>query len=187
MFTVQVDRAVGQASAVYANNTAYLQAQLDKQKAYHSQNVESYRAAREHYLRVVEQSVDYLRSNGLSGAARRAADEVSSRVTEAKALPQYMLKRVQEAMDSLLALKPVHRAVDGMRPSLDAAWGAVAGVHDRVVRSPQYARAVAAGQQALQAAQGSAIYAYVAPYAEPAMAKVEPYTTRVVALVQPRA
>ncbi len=55
--TVQVDTVVGQAQQVYQSNTTYLQQQLDKQKQFHASNLESYRAAREQYLKKVWEEV----------------------------------------------------------------------------------------------------------------------------------
>ena len=54
--TLQVDTVVGQAQQVYQSNTSYLQQQLEKQKQFHAANLESYRAAREQYLKKVSQA-----------------------------------------------------------------------------------------------------------------------------------
>ena len=44
---------MNQAQQVYYNNTGYLQEQLQKQKAFHAQNLEAYKSARETYLKKV--------------------------------------------------------------------------------------------------------------------------------------
>lgn len=190
----RVDKAIGQASQVYANNSAFVAATVDRQKAYHAQNLESYKAAREHYLKVVEQGVDYLKRVGVSGAAKAAVDEVSARVADARALPGMVLTRVQESVDRLLRLAPVHRAVEGLKPGVDAAYSRYASLHDGVVSSPQYKRALAAGQNVIARAQAtqlyarsrSALYPYVAPYAEPAAQRLQPYYLRVVEHLAPK-
>lgn len=51
---LQVDSAVQSATTVYQSNTAYLQQQIEKQKQFHASNVESYKAAREQYLKKVK-------------------------------------------------------------------------------------------------------------------------------------
>lgn len=50
---LQVDTAVTQAAEMYAANQTYLQQQLEKQKQFHAANLESYRTAREQYLKKV--------------------------------------------------------------------------------------------------------------------------------------
>lgn len=49
----KVDRAVETAQRVYTDNAAYLEQQLAKQKEFHSQNLESFKTAREAYLHKV--------------------------------------------------------------------------------------------------------------------------------------
>lgn len=49
----RVDAALNSASKVYTDNTAYLQQQLARQKEFHSANLETYRQAREAYLKKV--------------------------------------------------------------------------------------------------------------------------------------
>lgn len=49
----RVDVALSSASRVYANNSAYLTDQLAKQKQFHAANLETYRTAREAYLKKV--------------------------------------------------------------------------------------------------------------------------------------
>lgn len=49
----RVDAALNSASKVYTDNTAYLQQQLARQKEFHAANLETYRQAREAYLKKV--------------------------------------------------------------------------------------------------------------------------------------
>jgi hypothetical protein len=207
------------AGSMYQNNATYLQQQLEKQKQFHSANLESYKAARESYLKKVgsifltgsrpllsawkihslfhctdlyhdshwfppffqvEESIDFLKANGLGGAAKKAADEVSARVGEAKKLPSYFLKQVQEAVDKLLALAPVHMAVQSTKPALESAWTRYLSVHDQLVASNGYKRTYSFGQQALARAQQTFVYRktsenlypLVKPYAEPMLSSV---------------
>lgn len=176
----RVDKTLSQAQAVYANNSAYLSAQLEKQKAFHASNLESYKTAREAYLKKVEESVEYLKANGLSGAARKAADEVSARVAQAQALPAAVLSGVRDAVDRLLAHGPLASVVEGVRPGLDAAYSRYLALHDAAVASPQYRRTLELGASALATAQASLLYRkakenlypLVAPYADPALNSV---------------
>lgn len=120
----RLDTAINTAQKVYADNSAYLQvryrdawirrlappvadqpcaavspqAQLSRQADFHRANLESYRAAREAYLKKVEDAVEFVKHKGLTGAARAAADEVLARVQEAKAgvlaAPGFVLSKV---------------------------------------------------------------------------------------------
>ena len=130
--------------------------------------------------------MEYLKANGLTGAARAAAEEVSARVSQAKALPGAVLGGVRDALDRLLALRPLHAGVEGVRPGLDAAYSRYLAVHDAAVASPQYRRTLALGASALETAQGTALYRkakenlypYFAPYADPALSRGAPRRRR---------
>jgi hypothetical protein len=177
---LQVDAAVQGASQAYASNSAFLAAQLDRQRAFHAANLESYKAAREAYLKRVEESVDYVRAHGLTGAARRAADEAAAAAAEARKLPSAVLARVHAAYERMAALEPVQRALGAARPAVDAAYARAEALGAAVVRSPSYKRAVDAALGAAAAAQETAafraaqgrLYPYVAKYADPAIAAV---------------
>lgn len=172
----KVDQAVGQASAVYQSNTSYLQQQLDKQKQFHAANLESYRTAREQYLKKVEDSVDFLKQHGLTGAAKAAADEVGSKLAEAKKLPGYMVHQVQEAVERLLSFPPVHKLLEAARPQLDAAYSTYAKYHDSVVGSVRYKQTYDLALQVMGRVQSTGLYQtamtrlypMVQPYADPA-------------------
>lgn len=90
--------------------------------------------------------MDFLKQNGLSGAAKLAADEVSTRVTKARELPSYLIKQVHDSFEKLIALEPVHRAVETVKPAVDSAFTTYMGVHDSVVATPQYQRVYSLGQ-----------------------------------------
>lgn len=45
---------------------------------------------------------------------------------------------MQEAVDRLLALPPVHKLLEVAKPQLDAAYATYARLHDSVVASPRY-------------------------------------------------
>ena len=190
----QVDEAFAKATQVYLNNSKYVADTLDKQRAYHAQNLESYKAAREHYLKVVESGVEYVKKNGISGTAKAAADEVAARVSEARAVPGALLHRVQEAVDKLLASTPVHGTVERLKPALDSAYQRYSSLHDNVVSSDQYRKVVKTGSDVLARVEASPIFAkskatlypYVAPYAEPAAARLQPYYLRVVEHLAPK-
>lgn len=177
LLILQVDRAFAQATEAYKNNAAYLQAQLERQKQFHSQNLESYNAARQQYLKKVEESVDFLKSNGLAGTAKVAAEEVMTKVKEAQKVPGAVLKNVQESVDKLLSAGPVTKAVETVRPGLDAAWSRYLSVHDSVVASAQYKKTLTLAETAFTKAQETILYQkakenfwpVLKPYADPAL------------------
>lgn len=159
----RVDAALTSANRVYADNSAYLQQQLSKQKEFHSSNLETYRQARESYLKKVEDAVEFLKQKGLVGTARAAADEVLTRVSEAKntvlAAPGALIGKVQHAVDKLLELGPVHSAVEAAKPSLEAAQSQYLRLHDSVVASQQYKQAYTLAWDVVARAQQTALYA----------------------------
>lgn len=174
---LQVDKAVQGAGQMYQSNTSYISSQVEKQRAYHAQNLESYKAAREQYLKKVEESVEFVRTNGLTGAAKKAADEVTAAVSEARKLPGYVVKQVHEAFEKMLAFEPVQKALSATRPTVDAAYQRYDSLHGAVVRSPSYKKAVDLSQAAVSRAQETfvykkakdSLYPMVAKYADPAL------------------
>ena len=194
---MQLDNAFQSAGQVYQKNSTYIQAQLDKSREVHKHNLESNKAAKEQYLKKVEESVEFLRTNGVSGAARKAADEVSSAVTEARKLPGAILKQVHDTFEKLLTFEPVQKALSTARPTIDAAYTRYVSVHDTVVASPQYKKAFDLSQAAVARAQETyfykkameSFYPYVSKYADPAVAQLttSPYYQAAVAHVLPKA
>ena len=184
------------AGQVYQSNSSYIQTQLDKQRDLHKQGMESYKAAREQYLKKIEDSVEFLRSNGLTGAAKKAADEVSVAVAEARKLPSAVAKQVHDAFERLMTFEPVKKAMTSAKPAIDAAYTKYVGVHDVVVTSPQYKKAYDLSQAALTRAQQTILfqkamqnfYPYVAKYADPAVAQItaSPYYQAAIEHVTPK-
>lgn len=93
-----------QAGKLYDSSAAELQSQVNHQKKFHEKNVEHYKQARDAYLKRVEETVDFLKKEGISGAAKLAADTVVARVEDAKQLPAYVDKeaKVQPHLTALL-------------------------------------------------------------------------------------
>lgn len=185
------------AGQVYQNNSAYLQAQIEKQKEFHKHNLEAYKAAREQYLKKVEDSVHFLKQQGITGTARKAADEVSAAISEARKLPAVAAHKVHEAFDALLAFEPVKKILASTKPAVDAAYTRYMGVHDVVLASPQYKKAYELSQAALTRAQETFIYRkakenlypLVAKYADPALEQISAsqYYQATVAHLAPKA
>lgn len=194
---IQIDSAVQSAGQVYQKNSSYIQTQLEKSRELHKHNLESYKAAKEQYLKKVEESVEFVKTNGISGAARKAADEVSHAVTEARKLPGAVLKQVHDTFERLLTFEPVQKALSSAKPTIDAAYTRYLGVHDTVVASPQYKRAFDLSQAAVARAQETffykkaveSLYPLVSKYADPAVAQLtaSPYYQAAVAHVLPKA
>jgi hypothetical protein len=179
-FIKQVEKTVQSVSQAYQSNSEYLQNQLEKQRQFHQHNMESYKAAREQYLKKVEESVDFIKSNGVAGAARKAADELSATIAEARKLPGLMVKQVQEAFERLMKFEPVQKLMNSTRPAVEAAYARYEVVHGAVVNSHQYKRAFDFSQAAIVKAQESFlyrkakenVYPLVAKYADPAYASL---------------
>ncbi|KAG7669525.1 hypothetical protein Ndes2526B_g05866 [Nannochloris sp. 'desiccata'] len=192
----QVDKAMQSAGQVYQSNSSFIQTQLGKQRELHQKNLESYKAAREQYLKKIEDSVEFLKSNGLTGAAKKAADEVSIAVTEARKLPSAVASKVHDAFERLMAFEPVKKAMTTAKPTIDAAYTKYVGVHDAVVASPQYKKAFDLSQAAFTRAQQTYFfqkamqnfYPLVSKYADPAVAQItaSPYYQAAVEHVTPK-
>jgi len=87
---LQVDGLIVSASRIYDNGAEELKTHVDRQRHFHEKNMEHYKSAREAYLRKIEETVDFLKKEGLSGTARVAADSVMARVEDAKKIPGYL-------------------------------------------------------------------------------------------------
>jgi hypothetical protein len=178
----KVDQALNKAGQVYEENSSYLQSQLDKQKVVHKENLEAYRAARDAYLKRVEEAVEFLKAHGISGSARAAADEVLQRVGRARELPGYLLQRVEDAWERLRTLPPVAKIADTSVATYTA-------VHDRVVALPAYKQAYDLSQDVLYKGQQTWVWARAAPYVQPALNTVTAtkYYQQAVQQLQPSA
>lgn len=182
--SAQVDRALTQASEAYRSNSAYIQSQLEipleRSKQLHNHGLDAYNTARQQYLKKVEDSVSYIKANGVSESAKKAAENVTIRVKEAQKYPSMLLEKVQEAVEHLMALHPLNKAVETVRPQLDAAWTRYNAVHDNVVASEQYKKTYSMAGSALTKAQETVIYQkakenlypLIKPYADPAVMRI---------------
>lgn len=117
-----------------------MQQQVGKIEKLHADNIETYKAAREQYLKRVEESVDFVKEKGLTGTAKAAADEVTAQLAKAKAIPGYVLNKVQAAFEKLnkVAAGPAHKVLDTVKPTVDAAYTRYISLHDNVVASGKY-------------------------------------------------
>ena len=86
----QVDGLIVGASRIYDSSAEELKTHVDRQRQFHEKNMEHYKAAREAYLKKIEETVEFLKKEGLSGTARLAADTVLARVEDAKKIPGYV-------------------------------------------------------------------------------------------------
>jgi hypothetical protein len=180
------------AGQVYQSNSSFIQTQLEKQREIHLANLETYKSARDQYLKKIEDSVEFLRSNGLQGAAKKAADEVSVAVAEARKLPSAVASKVHDAFEKLMAFEPVQKAMTTAKPAIDAAYTKYVAV----VSSSQYKKAfdlaISAGARAQQTAlyqkAMESFYPLVAKYADPAVAQItaSPYYQAVIDHVTPK-
>ena len=108
---VQVDGLLMGAHKRYSNSAEQLQTSVNNQKKYHEKNLEHYNTAREAYLKRIEETVEFLKKEGISGAAKLAADTVAARVEDAKQLPAYLDKEAKvSGAAPLLPLLPLASA-----------------------------------------------------------------------------
>ena len=89
----QVDYAAGIASRYYSSAGNELSGQVQKQKDYHRENLERYKAAREAYLQKIEDTVGFVKQHGVAGTAKYSADAVLAQVEEAKKIPAFLEKQ----------------------------------------------------------------------------------------------
>jgi hypothetical protein len=90
-----VDSLLCSAHKMYDSSATELQSHVNHQKKFHEKNLEHYKQAREAYLKRIEETVDFLKKEGLSGAAQLATDTVKARVEDAKQLPAYFDKEAK--------------------------------------------------------------------------------------------
>ena len=93
--TAQVDSLLVGAHQKYSNSAEQLQSSVNNQKKFHEKNLEHYNSSREAYLKRIEETVEFVKKEGISGAAKLAADTVAARVEDAKQLPAYFDKEAK--------------------------------------------------------------------------------------------
>lgn len=197
----KVDSLLVSAHKLYDSSAAELQAQVNHQKKFHEKNLEHYKQAREAYLKRIDETVTFLKKEGISGAAKLAADTVAARVEDAKQLPAYfdkeakvVVSRVTEAWHQLASYPAVQKLLNTAQPSIDFAWKKYLQAHDAVVTSPYYhtyyTKAVDNGQFVLTKVQKTDLfknaYSRVSPYTSPAVEKIEPYYKAAVKHLEPQ-
>jgi hypothetical protein len=68
-----VDSAIAAAWQSYTTNSEFITAAVEKQRAAHAANLEHFSAARQQYLKRVEESVAFVREQGLQGTTKVGA------------------------------------------------------------------------------------------------------------------
>lgn len=177
-----MDKAVQNAHATY-----------QQQKEYHTQTLETYRAAREQYLKRVEDVVSFVKSQGITGTAKLAVDEVSVALKEARKLPGSVAKKVHEAFEKMMALESIQKVLQGTQPAVQMAYSKYQKIHDSVVASSSYKKLYDISATTVSQVQGSFIYRkaaenlypLVAKYADPMCQKLDPSYKALLMHVQP--
>ncbi|KAK9803434.1 hypothetical protein WJX73_000158 [Symbiochloris irregularis] len=179
----KVDYAAGIASRYYSSAGNELSGQVQKQKDYHRDNLDRYRAAREAYLQKIEDTVGFVKRHGVAGTVKYSADSVLAQVEDAKKIPAFLEKqgaaltnKVQEAWNKFYSLPAVQQTLARTKPTVDAAWQKYLAAHDQLLSTTYYHRAVDSGSKILTQAQQTAVYKKaktdlypsLAPYADPA-------------------
>eukprot|EP00889_Picochlorum_renovo_P000485 jgi/Picre1/27515/NNA_000482.t1 len=157
----KVDQAVVNAHAMYQNNAAFVQQQLEKQKKFHAKNMENYRAAREQYLKKVEEAVNFVKSNGVTGTAKLAVDEKILNGTQ---------PAVQMAYTKYQQVHDVVVASSSYKKLYDMSVSTVTQVQSSFI----YRKAA------------ENLYPYVARYADPAIGMISPSYQALMTHVAPR-
>lgn len=177
-----MDQAVQNAQATY-----------NQQKAYHAQNMEKYRAAREQYLKKVEEVVSFVKSQGITGTAKVAVDEVSVALKEARKIPGSVAKKVHDAFENMMSMESVQKVLKGAQPTVEMAYTTYQKVHDTVVASSSYKKLYDISATTVSQVQASFIYRkaaenlypLVAKYADPMCERLDPSYKALMMHVQP--
>ena len=103
----QVDGMIVTGHRIYSSGAEELKSQVERQKQFHEKNMEHYSKAREAYLKKIEETVDFLKKEGLSGTAKVAADKVMARVEDAKKLPGYVSSNAKVSLCDVLCCSAV--------------------------------------------------------------------------------
>ncbi|KAL4422652.1 hypothetical protein ABPG75_008849 [Micractinium tetrahymenae] len=187
----KVDGAIMAAWASFTANRAAVGAAA--QHARHA-GLEQLSAARQAYLSRLEESLAFVRAQGLQGTAKAAADALLGRVEEAKrALPSAstLLGDISKAWSKLAATPAVERLLQASRAQVDGAYARYLATHDALVADPRYASAVAKGSELLSAVQATSAYQAAAgrltPYLAPAAESIAPLVAKAAAHLAPAA
>ncbi|KAK9843458.1 hypothetical protein WJX81_003967 [Elliptochloris bilobata] len=183
----KVDDMIVTGHRFYSSSAEELKTQVDRQRQFHEKNMEHYSKAREAYLKKIEETVEFLKKEGLTGTAKVAADTVMARVEDAKKLPGYvstnakvMLEKVSSAWDNLQEFPAVKKILNVAQPGVDFAWKHYQSTHDAVAGSPTYHKVWDQSQgmwhklkstSAAKKAEES-VWPYISPYADPVIEKV---------------
>ncbi|EFN52470.1 hypothetical protein CHLNCDRAFT_138816 [Chlorella variabilis] len=154
----KVDGAILSAWQSYTANAAHLTAVVEAQRAARGADLEAFNAARAAYLKKVEESVAFVKEQGLQGTAKVAAEALASKVEEAKKVPEVLLHEISAAWGKLSAMPAVERLVASSKVQVDAAYGKYKAAHDALVADPRYGAAVAKGGELLASLQATAAY-----------------------------
>ena len=92
---------------IYSSGAEELKTQVDRQRQFHEKNMEHYSKAREAYLKKIEETVEFLKKEGLSGTAKVAADKVMEKVEDAKKLPGYVSSNAKVRLSGLLCCSAI--------------------------------------------------------------------------------
>jgi len=177
-----VDQAVQNAQKTYT-----------QQKAYHAQNLEKYKAAREQYLKKVEDVVSFVKEKGLNGAAKVAVEDLSIAIKEARKIPGSLAKKVQDAFEKMMSLESVKKVLKGTQQPVQMAYKKYQQVHDSVVASSSYKKLYDISATTVSQVQTSFIYRkaaenlypLVAKYADPMYERLDPSMKALMMHVQP--
>jgi hypothetical protein len=160
-------------------------------------------ASRQHaYLLDIQQSLAFLKENGLTGTAKVAAEALAQRIEEVQRLPvtigeeaEVLVTKVGEAWQKLVASPAVTKVIQVTEPSVEFTRAKYQSVHDAVVASATYSKAVGVADGIVKRVQGNLVYRaaahtlypVISPYADPALDKIthSPYYTAVLQHLKP--
>lgn len=199
----QVDGLVKKAEDFYSSNSTFLTNAVKNQSDYHANNLQHFKDARDAYLQQAKEAVNYLKKEGLSGAAKQAVDSLMAKVEQAKAVPSYLseqanalLEKVSQAWEKVAHLPAVQKTRDAVSPSVELAKKKYIEAHDILVTAPVYNKAVDTGADVLTKMQttyvyktaANRLYPVISPYADPVIDKVShsPYVNGVIDHLKPQ-
>ncbi|KAI3430389.1 hypothetical protein D9Q98_004984 [Chlorella vulgaris] len=154
----KADSAILCAWRSYATNTARLGSVVEGQKAARASDLEQLAEARRVYLKRVEESVAFVREQGVHGTTKAAAEALASKVQEARRVPEMLVHEISAAWTKLSAVPTVERLLAGSKVQVDAALTRYQATHNAVVADPRYGAALAKGSELLGSLQSTGLY-----------------------------
>jgi len=196
---LQVDETILGVWSIYSNRVLPSRPVKMAQGAYTSllsqseKQIEFLEQLREEYFKKIENTVDMVRSQGVTPVVKEAGESLLKSVSDARAaLPtvshSVLTERVMQAWTDFKDLGPVKHAIASYEPAVAAAQEKYFAALKTVTKDPRYASLVSSGTGMLQSINTSSTYQKrLAPYLSPYLSKIasSSYYTRLTETLKP--